>query len=248
MPTFRHGKNTRVFINEYDLSTMLREANVAQEADTAETSAFGTQDKTYVVGLIGSTLSLSGMFSGAAGEIDALFNSWNGDDVDKVVSVLTEGIGAAGTGVGRKVTMMPGKFSGRTIPSSLSDMVGITATVVGDGPVRSGVLLNDYVTAISATGQATSVDNGAGTTNGGFGQLHVPANTRNGTTIFKVQHSTDNSSWADLITFATVNASTATSERIALAAGTTVNRYVRAQYTVAGTTGSVTFLMDFARM
>ena len=180
MPTPRHGKNTKVFIDEYDLSASLREANVTAEADTAETSAFGTTDKTYVVGLVGSNASLSGMFSGAAGEIDALFNTWNGDDLDHVTTICQEGVGAAGAGIGRKATVMAGKFSSRQITASLTDMVGIQANVMGDGVNRQGVLLHDYATAETTTGNSTSVDNGAGTTFGGAAHLHVPINTRNG--------------------------------------------------------------------
>jgi len=248
MPTFRHGKNTKVFINEFDLSTQLREVNTTAEADTAETSAFGTTDKTYVIGLLGTSLTLSGMFSGAAGEIDALFNSWNGDDIDKVVSIYTEGVGAAGSGTGRAVQQAPGKFTMRTIPSTLTDMVGIQANIISDGIARSGRSLHDYVTAESSTGNmASGLDNGVLTSNGGSGHLNVPINTRNGTSIIKVQHSTDNSAWADLVTFATVNASTITSERIVVAPLTTVNRYLRGQWTIAGTTGAITFALSFAR-
>jgi hypothetical protein len=247
MPTFRHGKNTKVFIDEYDLSNQLREANVSGEADTAETSAFGTQDKTYVVGLIGSNASLSGMFSGAAGEDDALFNSWNADDLDHVTTICHEGTGAAGTGVGRRASILPGKFYSRSVTNSLTDMVGIQAMVQSDGPARTGLLLHDYATAETATGNTTGQDNGAATAFGGAAHLHVPINSRNGTLIAKVQHSTDNSAWSDLITFTTINASTVGKERISLAAGTTVNRYVRGQWTIAGTTGSVSFLIAFAR-
>jgi hypothetical protein len=63
--------------------------------------------------------------------------------------------------------------------------------------------------------------------------------------VWKIQHSTDNSTWADLVTFA---ASTAVGfERVEVAAGTTVNRYLRAIRTFGGTTTSITSAVAFAR-
>ena len=75
----------------------------------------------------------------------------------------------------------------------------------------------------------------------------MPVNTRNGTVTMKIQHSTDNSTFVDLVTFTVVGSTTTTQERIVVAAGTTVNRYLRAQSTVAGTTGSITPIVAFAR-
>lgn len=245
MPTFRHGKNTRVFVDAFDLSNMLREYTFTGEADVAETSAFGTFDKTFVVGLIGSQANLSGMFSGGAGETDAVFNALVGDDNDHVNTILPEGIGAAGSGIGLKAIMIPGRFNGRTINGSISDMVGAAATIQGSGVTRMGHTLHDYVTAETATGNSTSIDNGAATAFGGAGHLHVPVNSRNGTGIFKVQHSTDNAAWSDLITFTTVPSTTTASERVVVAG--TVNRYTRGQWTIAGAAGSITFAIAFAR-
>jgi hypothetical protein len=100
--------------------------------------------------------------------------------------------------------------------------------------------------AVTATGNGTSRDNGASTSDGGVAQLHVTANTMNNNTVFKVQHSADNSTWADLATFTTVATTVTTSERVTVAAGTTVNRYLRATHTASGT-GSITFITAFAR-
>jgi hypothetical protein len=61
----------------------------------------------------------------------------------------------------------------------------------------------------------------------------------------KIQHSADNSSWADLGTFTAVTAANAY-QRIS---GTgTVNRYLRAQYTITGTSPSFTFHLSAARL
>ena len=62
MPTFRHGKNTAVFVDEFDFTTYFNDATSTSNIDTAETSAFGTDAKTYIVGHTDGTISLSGMF------------------------------------------------------------------------------------------------------------------------------------------------------------------------------------------
>jgi hypothetical protein len=63
MPTFVHGKGTGVLLDEFDLSTYFNSADMSRTTDTAETTAFGSTSKSYIVGLSDGTLSLSGMFS-----------------------------------------------------------------------------------------------------------------------------------------------------------------------------------------
>lgn len=76
MPTFRHGRAAVLKLDDSgatlrDLSNQLRDISFPRAVDLAETSAFGTFDKTYVVGMRGATISASGMFSAAAStEID----------------------------------------------------------------------------------------------------------------------------------------------------------------------------------
>ena len=75
--------------------------------------------------------------------------------------------------------------------------------------------------------------------------LHVTANDRSATVDVKIQHSTDDSVWADLITFTQVGVGAETAE--AKTVSGTVNRYVRAARTVAAGTGSITYAVGFAR-
>ena len=67
MPTFRHGKSTVFKVDNNagsltDISNTLTDVSFPQSVDTAETSAFGSSAKSYVVGLSDSTLSVSGNF------------------------------------------------------------------------------------------------------------------------------------------------------------------------------------------
>lgn len=67
MPTFKHGKNAHFALDGTAgslvvISDTLNEVSLPREIETAETTAFGDGDKTYITGLGDATISLSGMF------------------------------------------------------------------------------------------------------------------------------------------------------------------------------------------
>jgi hypothetical protein len=139
MPTFRHGKTTYFAITDIsgalrDISTALREVNFPETADTAETSAFGTQDKTYVVGLVGRTFDLSGMFDAT---VDGYLAGILGQDIASPYTGAFE-YGPEGNVATRvKYTGVALCASyGRT--NSISDMVGFTASFQVTGAVTRG--------------------------------------------------------------------------------------------------------------
>jgi len=76
MPTFVHGKNAQFTLGGTNLSDTLNEISLPREIETAETTTFGTQDKTYITGLSDSTVSLSGMFDATVdGAINTLITN-----------------------------------------------------------------------------------------------------------------------------------------------------------------------------
>lgn len=240
MPTFRHGKNTRVFIDAYDFSTYFNDASNSTSVDTAETSAFGTDAKTYITGHSDGTISLSGMFEGTASTgTDQYFDSVLGTATKQKVIVANEG-----HILGGRMVAMQADTTSYEVSSPIGDVVQASAEFQADEGVGHGVLVSNG-SAITATGNGTSVDNGAATTNGGVGYLSVPANTRNGNITVKIQASADNSTFTDLVTFTVVTSTTTTSERIEVTG--TVARYLRVNYTVAGSTGNATPVVAFTR-
>lgn len=79
MPSFSHGSVAKLYLkagsaptatsgSADDVSSYLSEAGLEREVDSAETSALGTTDKTYVPGLKDATFSLSGMYDPTADE------------------------------------------------------------------------------------------------------------------------------------------------------------------------------------
>jgi len=238
MPTFTHGKDAKVFANGYDLSAYLSSITVSGESDTAETSTLGSSAKTYISGMKDATLSAEGYFSVDTGGSDVRLASQLGTEVVFTVVLSADAVGAMGYGMSAiETSYEAGAEIGGAVSVSIEGQ-----SVVGQEPIR----VLHALAAETATGTGASVDNGASSANGYAAYLHVTA--ASGTTpnlVAKVQHSADNSTWADLATFTAVTAANAYQR----ASGTgTVNRYLRAQFTITGSTPSFTFHLSAARL
>lgn len=237
---FVHGKNTVVLFNSTNMSAYLKEASTAQSVETAETTAFGASSKAYIVGLKDGTVSLTGMFDGDANASDAVFQQALGASAG-VLSVFPNG-----TTIGNRGLSATIHETSYNLSSPVGDVVAASVEMQATGGIDNVVSLH-ALGAETATGNATSHDNSASSANGGEGTVHVTANTRDGSTTIKIQHSVDNTTWVDLVTFSAVTATTKTQEQVIVASGTTVNRYLRATHTLAGTTGSITYQASFGR-
>jgi hypothetical protein len=104
-----------------------------------------------------------------------------------------------------------------------------------------GVVLANGASITSASQTYTAVDNGGASSNGIIANLHITAS--NQSTIAKIQHSVDNSTWVDLVTFASIAAGRGAERKIVTG---TVNRYLRATW--SGTLGTRTVVITAARM
>lgn len=238
--SFRHGKNSQALLGKYDISTYLTEATASMTIDTAERSTFGSAAKTYLTGQNDGTITFAGLFDGDANAIDAVFVDVIDNDLTPVITFAHDG----GMVVGRKATLASVKQTSYAVSAPVADIVSLNGEFQVTGGLRQGVLLA-ALTAITATTDGTSVDNLASSSLGATANLHVTANTRDSNTTIKVQDSADNITFADLITFTTVGATVLTSQS-ATATGT-VNRYLRAQTTLAAGTGSITITISIAR-
>ena len=239
MPTFAHGKNVNVFINEFDFSTYFNDVSATTSVETAEVSAFGSNAKEYIVGLLDGTVSLSGMFDGTATGTDVVFSAVLGSTTKQNVIVAP-----SGHSNGASAIVLEADDTSYEVSGAVADVVQTSAEFQSSDGVEHGKILSSG-TAISSTGNGTSVDNALSSTNGGVGFLSVPTNTRNGNITVKVQQSADNSTFTDLITFTVVTSTQKTFQRVEVTG--TVARYLRVNYTVAGSTGSATPVVAFAR-
>ena len=250
MPTFVHGKDTAVYIDEFDLSSYFTETSFSQENDTAETTAFGDTNKSYILGLRNGTLSMSGLWSADTDGSDEELQALLGNATTPVITVR-EGAAAIGSGA----IIAQADETSYAITSPVTDVHTISAefqctpnqvsnltfALAGGVQLTAGASI-----AHGSLGNLSSVDNSASSANGGAGTLHVPTNTVNGNTTIKIQHSANDSTWADLISFTVVGSTAKTSEIKAVSG--TVNRYLRATASESGaSTGAITYMIAFAR-
>jgi len=256
MPTFVHGKGTKVYLDEFEMTTYFNSADVTLTNETAEVTAFSDSSKAYILGLADGTLTLGGMWNQETDGSDEELQAILGSSTAANITVAEK----AGT-IGNRATIARCDEVNYTISNPVGDVSTITADFQGTsnsgtlGTMTYGITGGVQLTTGSSIdydglGNLTGVDAplAASSSAGGAALLHVPTNSiAGGVTTIKVQHdsASDFSSAADLISFTNVAASTKTSEMVVCSG--TVNRYVRATASTAGSSGSITFMVTFAR-
>lgn len=207
-----------------------------------DVTGIGDTARTRVpTGIVELTISQSGAFfdTTANGGHAALKDVTT--DPQATARVIT--LGYAGNTVGETFVGAEGAYSQvYDVLGAVGALTKANAEYAISGRVDQGVILK-ALAAITASADGTAVDNSASSASGGAGHLQVTAFSGFTNIVVKVQHSADNSVWADLITFTTVTSAPA-SQRSTVSG--TVNRYLRYSVTVTGT-GSATFLVGFAR-
>jgi hypothetical protein len=144
-------------------------------------------------------------------------------------------------------------LEGNTIAKEFTGIDGVKGTVVlsatrdqlhrleidfkAETAMDKGVIVATHAARTSSSSATTTVDNSASSSAGAVGYLGMSALARGGYTnaIIKVRHSTNDSTWSDLITFTAVTAAPA-SERVAVTG--TVNRYIQTTVTWTGSGSS----------
>jgi len=230
-PTFIHGKDAVVYQDANDLTGYLRSLSNSAEVETAESTTFADDDKTYITGITDATLSAEGLFDAT---FDGNLNTITGSGTKSVWSVYPAGdaIGQPGRGYSLDITSAE-----RT--AEVGDVVMIS--LEGQSSVGTErIISHKALGQITTSGTATAVDGTASSANGGVAYLHATAAA--GTVVVKVQHSSDNVTYADYLTVGTVTASAKT---FRTAQTGTVNRYTRLVYTA--TSGTATFVCGFGR-
>ncbi len=233
---FSHGKNVRVYYNEFDMSSFFNNVDLGIDVDIPETTTYGVDDRTYIGGLRSGSMSLSGFFDGSADAVDEEFATQLGTAAE----VITVAPNLAT--VGNPVYIGSSFLTNYSISAPVDGVITVSSDIQCTSGLHDGASLHN-LGAETATDTETSFDSSATTTTGGgVGHLHVTAVT--GTILVKIQDSPDNSAWADLISFTVTGSGTPTSERIAVTGN--VDRYVHVTWTIA--TGPATFMVGFARL
>ncbi len=251
MPTFVHGKNSKVYLDEFEMSAYLNSTDINHAQDTAETTAYGATSRAFMPSQASGTLSFGGLYDAitGAGSSDKEFEAILGSTTHPLLTVAIDG----GT-IGNRAVIARANETSYTLSSPVADINSVTADFecsadpannVDFGVASAVQLTTGASIAHGSLGNLASVDNSASSANGGAGVLHVPTNTVNGNTTIKIQHSANDSTWADLISFTAVGSAAITSQISAVTG--TVNRYLRVTASTAGSSGAITFMVSFAR-
>jgi len=232
----QHGKSTGVLFDEYDLSPYFNQVNASRQIQTVTTTNFASAGKKeYIAGVESGSISIQGLWDGAAAAVDVILDT--AIAAESVITVCPQGYDT----IGNKAVMLKGENVSYQIRSTTTDAVRIVAGGTADGGVRTaGVVLQPLATKTVVVNNA-SVDGSASSAFGGVGHLHVTVFSGTSGTV-NIEHSANDSAWANLITFASVTG--VTSQRLAVTG--TVNRYLRFAVT-ADVFTSMTVFASFAR-
>lgn len=239
---FVHSKASKVVLDSLSLTGFLKGWEASGEVELSDTTVLGDEGHKFLPGLATGSVSLDGLFDNTyvAGSEDATLTA-----AKKAAAANVILLAPSGMALGSRVVSLSARETTYAQAAAVADAVSLQSAWTSEGEVDTSAIALHDLTAETTTGTGTNVDNAALTSNGAGAALHVTANTRNGATTVKVQHSVDNSTWVDLISFASVGSATVAAER-ASATGT-VNRHLRATWTLAGSTGSITFTVAAAR-
>ena len=220
-----------------DVSGNFSEVSFDPSADVHDVTNFGSNGShEFDPGLRDWEFSWSGFYDSVTigPQAEALIGTLGG--IISVFDGTASTLGDTGLVLPKTILTKMGK------PVKVADMVHITGALK---PPSTGPRAGDFAKLLHPLGaettaaNTTDLDNAASSANGGRGNLHVTAVT--GTWDIKIQHSPDNSTWADLITWSSVAVGALTTE-----VSGTVDQYLRALWSFS-VSGSVTFVTGFAR-
>lgn len=243
--SFVHGSSTVVLVNEKVVSSEVSGWTVTHNRAMSEVTTVGqtagSAGASFIPGLMSGTLGLRGPQNadptlGLTAEIQAAI----GVDNAFLATCLPDG-----TAIGKPALFILGDPTEYTVDAAVADAVGMTFSAAADESAEMGYVIH-ALGAETVDGNGTAVDRGTvstPSTRGLVAAIHVTAYAGLTGAAIKIQHSPDNAAWADLVAFTNITA--IGQERVRVATGTTVNRYLRVVTDVTGT-GSVTFLVAAA--
>jgi hypothetical protein len=238
--TFVSAQASRVAVGLLNASGYTRGYSLDASTAALDTSVLTDRAKTFIIGQDESSGSLDMLFDtlGTAGLQYAALTA------QKATGPYPLTLCPDGFATGSVAVMVNAHLGNFTGVAPVADVVTCTAAFQSTGNFDVGVVVEDF-TAVTADGNGAARDGVAATSNGGVAHLHVSAFSGLTNNIVTIEHSVDGvTSWATLVTFATYTGTT--SERVEVAAGSSVRRYLRVVDNVTGT-GSTTRAVFFAR-
>jgi hypothetical protein len=242
MPTFLHGKNTRVLFSNpalnssYDLSQFFNDVSVSTSIEAQETTTFQTGGvKSYITGLKDGAISLAGLYDGTSTGVDQIFTDAINNDGNDAVLVFPNG-----AVLDNEVCYMANGIETKyDLKSPVTGVVSVDAEVQATNGVRRG--RGKYFTT-TANGSSVAINNASATTNGGF--LIIGVLSLTGTLSLTFQHGSNGSVYVDMTTPLTAVGTQVYTTAMLPAS---MLQYTRLHWTLSGVSPSATIFYGFSR-
>ena len=230
-----NGLGQALYVQGYDLSSDASAlSGIGYTQELLDTTSIDLSAMERITGRLDATLSVNGWFDNADDKAHEAYTVSNKLPTgDRVVTYQM------GIAIGQPTYIMNAKTATYDISNSSGSALATTATFSSNASVTGfegsayAVMLDAGATTYTSTTNGTSVDQAASSAAGSVAVLQFISGSSVSSLVAKIQHSANNSSWSDIITFSTISADTPTAEIVSMEG--TVNRYVRVQYTLSGT-------------
>ena len=233
---FTHGKDAKVLIDEFDMSSDLTQYNFGLATQTVDVTTMGAADRVYLAGLNEGSISVQGVFNNATDATDEELSALRG--VETVISASPQSF----TAIGDRVHMVNGFLDDYSPRSTVNDAVRFSSGVTASAGAFFGRALHHNFQE-SSTGTLASIDAGASyapSTNGAVAFLHVTEFNGTDATV-TIEDAATEPTYGSLVAFTQVTA--LGSEKVSVAGN--VERFTRINLT--GTFTTITFVVSFAR-
>lgn len=134
---FRHGKGSDFKLDStagalVDFSNAIDDVSLSRDMSPAEVTAFGNDNRAYIKGLMGATISVSGHFDSThAVVLDGVFN--DSEQTTYSMELSLDGSTAAGRHLFKAETLMTSlEYTG-----NVDDKVGMAFELIVSGPTTS---------------------------------------------------------------------------------------------------------------
>ena len=223
----RSAKNCEVLINGYKLSTFATAYEATAGVDSVDVTGFTDGCKNFIPGQKVASLTADMLWSITAGESNTALSGLTTGQVTLIPEGYTLGTQSL------SMPFMQENFSPNGKPDGAIQLGTIKFSSYGnDAGIYFGVALQHGTITNTLTGTGVLDPSDAAMTAACGAVLHVWTATAADTYVIKVQHSSDNVNFADLITFS-ADGKTLLAERQTVGSGT-INKYRRVLATRTG--------------
>lgn len=190
----KHGKQCRVYVDEFDLSGDTASVEMAPTVDMAETTGMTLTSKTYIPGTVGTTVNCSGFWGDTAttGSEEVLTDYWEGEE-SAILTVCPGGVAdetIVYTNAAAYLTTAP-------VSGAVGGAVAMNHNWQASGDMERMLVLYEGTITETTTGEAIDFGS-AGVAASGAAVIHFTALAGSGTLDVKITDcATEDGEYAD---------------------------------------------------